>query len=532
MDASLKVRLEGDASRLKKELSDAERQLDKFGNKVKGGTTVMMDFSRVVQDAPYGIRGVANNIEQLIANFGNLQRSAGGVGGALRALAGSFLGPAGVLFAVSAALSYMTKLDMENQKLAKSAKEAGDEMKSLGDIIAGAEGSTLAEQAKVSGLIKVYSDVTNSTQQRKRALEELGQVNKSYFGDLQFESTTLDTLRKRQEEYTQAIIQQAIIKEASQELGKLGIELVKQRKTISDNRKSLQDAIGTYQDWVDSVNQSGTRAFVLDKNIAQLGQTQKASEKSFADVNQKINEYTKLIEDATISLTKLRDLQGGGGAKKVKAEKTDFSKLINAFKSDQDILESFLKENTGDNGLREFIFDPIDLIIADINVQEANARAKRIALFQEQQRQALLARNRATFEALKAQQMEFQQTLNQGLAQPLGDLIFNILDKGKFAFKDFANAAIQAIKRIVAQLVATKIIQLLASLTPFGRGVSLGKSLGNFFGSGGFNPFGRSAAPSFGGIQGGLSGEVVFVQRGSDLVGVLSRTNNRIGRVG
>jgi hypothetical protein len=47
---------------------------------------------------------------------------------------------------------------------------------------------------------------------------------------------------------------------------------------------------------------------------------------------------------------------------------------------------------------------------------------------------------------------------------------------------------------------------------------------------------GRSAAPGGGlNIGGGgfaLSGQVVFVQRGQDLVGVLSQSNARIGRVG
>ena len=45
---------------------------------------------------------------------------------------------------------------------------------------------------------------------------------------------------------------------------------------------------------------------------------------------------------------------------------------------------------------------------------------------------------------------------------------------------------------------------------------------------------GRPSAVNFGGIQGGigLSGQVVFVQRGTDLVGVLNRSNATINRVG
>ena len=61
---------------------------------------------------------------------------------------------------------------------------------------------------------------------------------------------------------------------------------------------------------------------------------------------------------------------------------------------------------------------------------------------------------------------------------------------------------------------------------------TLGAS-GNVPGGGGVS-VGRPSAVNFGGIQGGigLSGQVVFVQRGTDLVGVLNRSNATINRVG
>lgn len=68
----------------------------------------LQEFSRVIQDAPYGIQGVGNNITQLVSQFGYLQKSAGGTKQAMKALIGSFAGPAGILFAVSTAVSLLT----------------------------------------------------------------------------------------------------------------------------------------------------------------------------------------------------------------------------------------------------------------------------------------------------------------------------------------------------------------------------------------------------------------------------------------
>ena len=49
-------------------------QTNKMGGIVKGTVPTLTSFSQVVQDAPYGIRGVANNIQQLTMQFGYLSK--------------------------------------------------------------------------------------------------------------------------------------------------------------------------------------------------------------------------------------------------------------------------------------------------------------------------------------------------------------------------------------------------------------------------------------------------------------------------
>ena len=96
------------------------KTVDKTG---ANATNTMMEFSRVVQDAPYGIRGVANNIQQLVGNFGYLSKSAGGAGAAFKAMASSLLGPAGILLAVSLVTSLLVQY---GDKLFKSSNETSD----------------------------------------------------------------------------------------------------------------------------------------------------------------------------------------------------------------------------------------------------------------------------------------------------------------------------------------------------------------------------------------------------------------------
>src|SRR5690606_8190454 len=73
-----------------------------LGKQTSNANLALQEFSRVIQDAPFGIMGIGNNIQQLTANFGNLSESVGGTGAALRAMLGALAGPGGILLAVSA----------------------------------------------------------------------------------------------------------------------------------------------------------------------------------------------------------------------------------------------------------------------------------------------------------------------------------------------------------------------------------------------------------------------------------------------
>jgi len=128
---------------------------------------------------------------------------------------------------------------------------------------------------------------------------------------------------------------------------------------------------------------------------------------------------------------------------------------------------------------------------------------------------------------------------------PISDVFENFLNTGKFAFKEFGKAVLQAINQIVAKIIATGIISLLFTIFSGGFGAAAGGAKGGFktvlsaiTSSLGFG-FGKGAAgggqPNLANLSGGgmqLAGQVVFTQRGSDLVGVLNRTNGTINRVG
>jgi polyhydroxyalkanoate synthesis regulator phasin len=140
---------------------------------------------------------------------------------------------------------------------------------------------------------------------------------------------------------------------------------------------------------------------------------------------------------------------------------------------------------------------------------------------------------------------KFRDTIARGLEKPFRDFFDTLLEEGKINLDSFVDLFKDMIKRIAAQLISAGIAKLLTSILMPQAAVG-GALAGAASGSGGptgilkflVGLFGGGKSLNdinFAGVQKGgmeMAGQVVFTQRGSDLVGVLNRTNGTINRVG
>jgi hypothetical protein len=135
--------------------------------------------------------------------------------------------------------------------------------------------------------------------------------------------------------------------------------------------------------------------------------------------------------------------------------------------------------------------------------------------------------------------------INSTFFSPISSLFEEFLNTGKFTFNEFAKSVLKAINQIVSKIIATGIVSLLFTIFSGGFSAASGGAAGGFqkvlgliTSSLGFNigkGGGGGGQPNLANLSGGgmqLAGQVVFTQRGSDLVGVLNRTNGTINRVG
>jgi len=124
-----------------------------------GATSATMELSRVVSDAPYGIRGVANNLSQFTSQMFYASQAAGGLGNALKQIGKLMLGPLGIVFAITTVISIMDYMSQSSGKAADSISDLTDE--------------TYANSLVAKGYVDTLEDVNTSEKDRAIAVQEL-----------------------------------------------------------------------------------------------------------------------------------------------------------------------------------------------------------------------------------------------------------------------------------------------------------------------------------------------------------------------
>jgi hypothetical protein len=111
--------------------SSMSRSMGGLTSSTKDANIAFANFGRIVQDAPFGLLGISNNIDPLLNSFAQLKASTGSTALALRAMGATLLGPAGLIFLLGSLLP--TALLFAQKAMAKSKKETDETTESLTD---------------------------------------------------------------------------------------------------------------------------------------------------------------------------------------------------------------------------------------------------------------------------------------------------------------------------------------------------------------------------------------------------------------
>ena len=157
-----------------------------------------MELGRVVSDAPYGIRGMANNLTQLVSQMAFATKAAGGFKLALKGLFTALTGPLGIVLAITSVISALDFFYGANKKAEKASDEVTDSLekqrkelekltKGYADYLKIREKvfmSTSKDREMLKALVKETLDLTNSDERRNEALNKLVKLYPKYFKGL------------------------------------------------------------------------------------------------------------------------------------------------------------------------------------------------------------------------------------------------------------------------------------------------------------------------------------------------------------
>lgn len=214
--------------------------------KVANGSNALMQFSRIAQDAPYGIIGIGNNITATAESFSYLKAQTGSTGGALKALASSLMGTGGILLGVSLLTTGLTLLSQSGLSVGDVIDKITGKFDEFGGAIKKASEEAVANTAGeifgLKSLIAVAQDETKAKKERLAAVESLQKTYPGYFGNLSKEQIMTSDLTSTVNELTQALIN----KEAASLLAKAAapqlLALYKLNATYKKQRAELTES--------------------------------------------------------------------------------------------------------------------------------------------------------------------------------------------------------------------------------------------------------------------------------------------------
>lgn len=230
----LLARTSGEIDRFSKASVLAQRGFASMGGASSTATFALTNFGRIAQDIPYGMIGIANNIVPLIESMQRLGAEAKATGVSMGTqLLNSLKGGGGLILGFSILTSVMqfaaVGLSAFTRGMGGSGKAAEDatkDIRTFNQVVGESTASVQGDIAKINALTNAFAN-TSSFEKQKRVISELAEINENYFGKLEAGKSSYHDIAAAANEYTEALVAQAVVKGFSDEISKVATELAK-----------------------------------------------------------------------------------------------------------------------------------------------------------------------------------------------------------------------------------------------------------------------------------------------------------------
>ena len=479
-------------------LGNAFRNIPNSGNQA---ALALNNLSRIAQDAPYGFIGISNNINPMLESFERLKTTTGSTAGALKAMASSLAGPAGVGLAVGALTSLIVAFGPKISNYIAQVSDAELAQRKMNDTLAKATGSAQAEADKLVILSGIVQNNTLSTKERESALNQL---QNTYKGNLDLQKLDINDGARLQEVINgiTAALKRKALAQAFATL--IAEEEAKKARLQLDNLAEMRDKVG-----------AAAAAWAFIKAALTSANGEMASLQYNTDVtNQALNQHQLEIDGVDKTLGVLNTKYAAVIKEQITmADATTLS--TSAIKGQDDEMKQFVKDLEAYIKAEEAITRPSKAERRKATIVETSNRPE-VPSKLDKNVPAFYAQYYAE-QADKAAKAQEEFNTQMKIAGELTSVVaggFNSVFEAFVNGEDVGKALEESFKRIVIQLIEMVAQALLFKLILSALGV-------------GATPLGGAALDSgisFGG--GNLLGN--FLLKGSDLVLATQRSNSNL----
>lgn len=233
--------------KLGKSAAGTAPQIQRLSQATSGYNSIGTDFARIIQDAPFGIIGVGNNITQLAGSFQVLKNQTGSTSAALKqSFASIFSSGNALVLGISLLTTALTVLQQNGFfKTEKSAKSLQDRLQDYRDTLDSVTRASIEGQANAAkeiqsfALLRAQAENTNvSLENRIEAVKDLKKQYPEYLKGLTDEQVLTGQVGDAYTKLTAGLIATAKARAASDQIAKNSLDVL--TLITQEDERSLQ----------------------------------------------------------------------------------------------------------------------------------------------------------------------------------------------------------------------------------------------------------------------------------------------------
>lgn len=442
-------------------------QTQKTNSAFRGGTSAAMSFGHIIQDLPYGINGIANNITQLGTQLVYVSNSAKAAGVSVKtALISSMLNPATLaIVGLSAVTTGMQLMARNGEGLAGVLKlvasdtdaltTANSELaKSYADTVSNAK----AEVATLQALLSIARDTSRTNKSRLQAIQQINKEYPELNYQLDLHNVNSEKAAKAVDKLTRSMIRKAKIQAAEQLIAE------KYNKILDIQSKSAIENANFWDLAASAILNAGNLMTALPDL---MGRGMKRAEKDTKELNDELNAVYEQLK-ALLSLEADEEtLFFGDNAKQAVKD------FITNLKPITDVNSPIIKGiRNVDKNIEKGLTDAVTRAAETLSAEDFGEVLQRaLNLDKEPLKIAIQpdftgpkGETSMVDSGLLAEQLKQAQHYAQTIGDTVGDMYASMLIDGDKAFDNINRMFDRMLKKMISDIISSGITNLFTQI--------------------------------------------------------------------